>query len=73
MEWQPIKTAPIGPTIMLANETTGYVCTGYGEWMKLPKITLPRFISCDPEGMGRFKATHWMPLPEPPVGENNVE
>jgi len=65
-EWSSISTAPIGPTILLANNKAGVVCAGYGEWMDLGKINLPRFISCDPEGFGRFKATHWMPLPPAP-------
>lgn len=67
-QWQPIRTVEIGKTILLANKEVGYVCVGYGEWMSLNegKLSLPRFISLDPEGMGRFKPTHWMPLPEPP-------
>lgn len=66
MNWQPIETAPVGDVILLCNAKHKYVCTGYGEWMALPQINLPRWISCDPNGVGRFKPTHWMPLPQPP-------
>lgn len=67
MVWDDIRTAPIGPTILLANSNTGHVVAGYGEWLDLKHVNLPRFISCDPEGFGRFKATHWMPMPDAPV------
>lgn len=62
-EWKPIHTAPVGDTILLANEPTGVVVVGYGEWFSAP---MPRWIALDPTGVGRFKATHWMPLPEGP-------
>jgi hypothetical protein len=61
--WEPINTAPVGPTIMLANAKTGVVAVGYGEWFKAP---MPRWIALEPEGVGRFKATHWAAMPEAP-------
>lgn len=62
-DWQPIRTAPIGPTIILLHEPTGTVEAGYGEFSKNSPV--PHFMACDPVGFGRFKATHWMPLPRP--------
>jgi hypothetical protein len=62
-EWQPIKTAPVGPLVLLANAETQTVEPGYGEWFAAP---MPRWVTVSPEGIGRFKATHWMPLPPPP-------
>ena len=65
--WQPITTAPVGPTIILANEPTGVVAVGYGEWINNVKVSgLRRWIALDPHGVGRFKATHWRPLPSFP-------
>jgi hypothetical protein len=61
-EWQPIKTAPVGPAILLANDKTGVVCAGYGEWMD--GVPRPRFVGVDDSGFGRFNATHWMPFPQ---------
>jgi hypothetical protein len=60
-DWQPIRTDPIGPSIILANEKTGTVCAGYGEWMD--GVPVPRFVGMDDTGFGRFKATHWTPFP----------
>ena len=62
MAWNEIKTAPIGPTIILKNEATGIVEPGYGEWVK--GVGVPIFVTLNPTGVGRFKATHWQPMPE---------
>jgi hypothetical protein len=61
-EWKDIKTAPIGPVILLSNSEMKTVAAGYGEW--LDKAPYPIFHSCDPMGFGRFKATHWAEMPE---------
>ena len=66
VDWQPIRTAPIGPTILLANARAGIVVAGYGEWFSAP---IPRFIAVEPTGFGRFKPTHWAPMPAPPADE----
>ncbi len=61
--WQPIETAPNGERILLwkANTQEHYVATrvqgGYGlGWLT-------------PDGHEIFKATHWQPLPSPPVSQ----
>jgi len=59
-EWQPIETAPIGVSVLLWKPNTReiyvaariYGGAGLG-W-------------CTPDGHEVFKASHWMPLPEPP-------
>jgi hypothetical protein len=61
-DWQPIKSAPIGPAIILANEKTGVVCAGYGEWVD--GVSIPLFAGVDDTGFGRFKATNWTPFPK---------
>lgn len=63
-DWNDIRTAPVGPTILLANGPEGYVTVGYGEWFNAP---FPRWIACDPNGTGRFKPTHWAEMPTPPT------
>lgn len=71
--WQDIKSAPIGDTILLCNADTQTVVAGFGEWHD--KIPFPIFNSCDPMGFGRFKATHWapMPLPATPTPERSLQ
>lgn len=68
IDWLPISTAPVGPTVLLANDKAKEVTIGYGEWFSAP---MPRWISVNPEGFGRWKATHWAPLPEPPKSEDD--
>lgn len=63
--WQPLKTAPVGPTVLVANAETGHVWPAYGYWRG--RIPFPFWCSLDPEGMGVCKPTHWMPLPEAPA------
>lgn len=62
IDWQDIKTSPIGETILLCNADAGVTTVGYGEWHD--KIPFPIFTACDPAGFGRFKPTHWAPMPE---------
>tara|TARA_R110002051_G_scaffold245048_1_gene304845 strand:+ start:180 stop:374 length:195 start_codon:yes stop_codon:yes gene_type:complete len=62
MEWQPIETAPKNETrILLAGE--GFVCECrwyHDDWQD------PVYNEWSFEAI----PTHWMPLPEPPKGDN---
>ena len=53
MSWQPIETAPRNKWLLLWNEDAGY-------WVGQIAINF------DP---GEPEATHWMPLPAPPIPE----
>lgn len=61
MEWQPIETAPKGPTLILWNGEL--LCTGWcdneGQWYCDQWAEHHAEIDDDP--------THWMPLPAPPT------
>jgi len=59
-DWAPIRTAPVGPTILLAHEPTQTVVSGYGEFVH----GRPIWTAVDPTGFGRFAATHWAPMPK---------
>jgi len=67
-QWQPIETAPIRKEVLL------YCTPIYGE-----AFLSSGYLSgdCDRDGFpfiflndGTVRASHWMPLPEPPIGEN---
>lgn len=61
-EWQPIETAPwSGPPILLwkANTQEHYVAK------HVHGANGPGW--CTPDGYEIFRATHWMPLPAPPL------
>ena len=58
-EWQPIETAPMLKTVLLAVEFDGP-----GDW----RIKCGSFYSNEWHVFGAsWKPTHWMPLPKPPV------
>lgn len=66
MEWQPIETAPKDGTPIWLYTASGQ-CEGYwnyGEWVQ-------DAIYCTYDGTGgpafECSPTHWMPLPPPPV------
>jgi hypothetical protein len=62
MEWQPIETAPwSGPPVLLWKEATRehYVAA------RIRGEHGPGW--CTPDGFQIFRATHWMPLPPPPI------
>lgn len=63
MDWQPIETAPKdGVTVRLY----GYGEQGIGYWWRndwVPAHLLPS----DEEPEFSFTATHWAPLPPPPL------
>lgn len=61
VEWKDIRTAPVGPTILLANNVTGDVFTGYGEFSGTRPM--PIWNAVDPNGFGRCKPTHWAEMP----------
>ena len=57
-EWQPIETAPMLKTVLLAVEFDGP-----GDW----RIKCGSFYSNEWHVFGAsWKPTHWMPLPKPP-------
>ncbi len=67
MNWQPIETAPIGISILIYDSerevcsvATGFIDDG---------DPLVYFIG--DEDNFPYDATHWMPLPEPPLGTNH--
>lgn len=67
MNWKPLKELPLdamktGVFLLLAHKPTGIVTTGYYEWLN----GYGYWYQAGPQGYGRFKPTHWMPLPEPP-------
>jgi len=65
MEWQPIETAPTYEAVLICGGDVLYPCVASlnnGEW--------------DAEAQGGIlrediaeSPTHWMPLPEPPEGQ----
>lgn len=66
-EWQPIETAPKDQRLLLFFPTAGMVATGYWAifdeaWQGEP------FTEED-----RPLPTHWMPLPELPEQEGNID
>lgn len=88
MEWQPIETAPKDGTVILFWSTRDGVCIGrwceqkYKRWEAVDETT-QRLAGVDDysdwsanngESVGMWSkgATHWMPLPEPPVTETTA-
>ena len=63
--WDKIRTAPLKTIIVLANEKTGVVEPGYGDWESSAdgKSRSIQWTSTNPLGIGRFRATHWAPMP----------
>lgn len=60
-QWQPIETAPSSKPVLLWKESTQehYVAA------RIRGEHGPGW--CTPDGFEIFRATHWMPLPTPPV------
>ena len=71
VDWREIRTAPIGPTILLAHAGKAIVVVGYGEWFDAAPV--PRFIAVEPTGYGRFGPTHWANMPAPPAVPSDAE
>lgn len=67
-EWQPIETAPVdGSLVLLSNAIAAEVFPGCLQWASSNRgARFIETIAVDPNGFGRAKATHWMPLPSPP-------
>lgn len=63
-EWQIAQTAPVGEVVIVANAKTGFVGSGFAEWMD--GVPIPRWVVMDQNGFGRGKVTHWRPFPAPP-------
>ena len=59
--WQPIETAPMGKEILRYIPTLPPDIRGYNGLAALIDIGYGALY-------GYRKATHWMPLPEPPKG-----
>ncbi len=57
-EWQPIESAPIGEDILLGHQD--YTCAG---WVN------PFMKANAGQGVMVKQPTHWIPLPQPPQGE----
>ncbi len=73
--WQPIETAPKDGTWLLVYETNdsdGYQPTihvvhwGIREWDGSGKTWVTMALGPNPDTYDADRATHWMPLPEPP-------
>jgi hypothetical protein len=74
--WQPIETAPKDRTVLLVVEPTeqNFLFFGSHGPNTAPYYIDPDGVICDPgqwmpdPGIraGKWRATHWMPLPEPP-------
>lgn len=75
-EWMPIETLPRDRTVLVVMEPTESNATFFG---KLAPAVHPAYVDergrvCDcgdfrPDigiARGVYRATHWMPLPEPP-------
>lgn len=58
-DWQPIETAPWGgPPVLLYRD---------GEYFTAKRVSGEHGPGwCTPDGYQIFRASHWMPLPEPP-------
>lgn len=60
-EWQPIETAPTNERVLVYESFNGSFDIHIVKW----------FNGYWESNMGaQFYPTHWMPLPEPPKGEN---
>lgn len=70
MEWQPIDTAPKDGTRILVYDAfyAGRIAVcqfdSYFEWVERGAD-----YATEVWGLGEMSPTHWMPLPEPPKGE----
>ena len=66
-KWQPIETAPVGGTFFVGwRDGEGQWCLGVGS-----RISNGPIRSID--GAAELKATHWLPVPEPPPDENESQ
>lgn len=66
--WQPIETAPKHGQIILFSPTFGVF---EGEWCKFDDKWVLANDYSDGFGLPNVNnATHWMPLPEPPLGKD---
>jgi len=62
--WLPIETAPVGGTFIVGwRDRVGQWCLGVGSRIGNGPI---RSL----EGGADLKATHWLPVPEPPLDES---
>lgn len=62
--WNDINQVrpPIGETILLSNSHAKVSTVGIADWQD--GVAVPIYTACDPKGFGRFKPTHWAPMPE---------
>ena len=60
-DWQPIETAPKDGTAVLGYDPSdGYLCIYVVRWRE------GEWREAAGEEYGRWRPTHWMPLPSPP-------
>jgi hypothetical protein len=65
--WLPIETAPVGGTFIVGwRDRGGQWCLGVGS-----RIGNGPIRSLD--GVADLKATHWLPVPEPPLDESESQ
>ncbi|NDV77236.1 DUF551 domain-containing protein [Burkholderia cenocepacia] len=74
--WQPVETAPKGPSIQLWVPALGIFVDGpwRGRWSYVANQWVLDTPFCEPDGRGVsvseiHNPTHWMPLPPAPNGE----
>lgn len=69
MEWQPIETAPRDGTKILIWSTPGggyFIVIPHVEYDEPREDFTERWTWKESAGMYGIRATHWMPLPDPP-------
>lgn len=70
MEWRPIDTAPKNRRLLLADNASEVVSTGYFDrWTKGWKNESDIYEDYGAPYHNEWEPTHWMPLPKPPSAD----